>query len=52
MFQALLYGKLEDDSLSALEDVLTSDVFGAFHYLPPSYIGTSKPSQERLYSTR
>lgn len=40
MFQAVLYRKL-DEALFAkqeYEDVLTSDVFGAFKYLPPEYL--------------
>ncbi|NLS96369.1 MAG: hypothetical protein GXX96_29885 [Planctomycetaceae bacterium] len=37
MFQAVLFRKL-DESLFAIEDILTSDVFGAFKYLPADYL--------------
>ena len=45
MFQAILYGKYDEKGLMKhnpvlYEDILTSDVFGAFRYLPSRYIIT------------
>jgi len=40
MFQAVLFRKLDESLFEKrdYEDILTSDVFGAFKYLPPDYL--------------
>ena len=41
MFQAVLLRKLDESAFSGhvlYEDILTSDVFGAFKYLPADYL--------------
>ena len=50
---AEIHGKISSDSLKInerLEDLLTSDVFGTFKYLDPTYICTFLKNHLKLFS--